>query len=61
MDVNLGALSMGQKESVYEFLLWLPITCLLLMEEPTNGLDIQEESQFRKFMASGMTERIKLL
>lgn len=31
-------------------------TSLLLMDEPTNGLDIPGKSQFRKFMASGMTE-----
>lgn len=31
-------------------------TSLLLMDEPTNGLDIPGKSQFRKFMASGMTD-----
>ena len=31
-------------------------TSLLLMDEPTNGLDIPGKSQFRKFIASGMTD-----
>ena len=29
---------------------------LLLMDEPTNGLDIPGKSQFRKFLASGMSD-----
>jgi ABC-2 type transport system ATP-binding protein len=28
----------------------------LLMDEPTNGLDIPGKSQFRKFIASGMSD-----
>ena len=31
-------------------------TSLLLMDEPTNGLDIPGKSQFRKFLASGMSD-----
>ena len=31
-------------------------TSLLLMDEPTNGLDIPSKSQFRKVLASGMSE-----
>ena len=31
-------------------------TSLLLMDEPTNGLDIPSKSQFRKVIASGMTD-----
>ena len=31
-------------------------TSLLLMDEPTNGLDIPSKSQFRKFIASGMND-----
>ena len=55
MDVNLGALSMGQKKVFMSFAL-ATNTSLLLMDEPTNGLDIPGKSQFRKFMASGMTD-----
>ena len=31
-------------------------TSVLLMDEPTNGLDIPGKSQFRKFIASGIDE-----
>lgn len=56
MDVNLGALSMGQKKKVFMSFALATNTSLLLMDEPTNGLDIPGKSQFRKFMASGMTD-----
>lgn len=55
-DVNLGALSMGQKKKVFMSFALATNTSLLLMDEPTNGLDIPGKSQFRKFIASGMTE-----
>lgn len=56
MDVNLGSLSMGQKKKVFMSFALATNTSLLLMDEPTNGLDIPGKSQFRKFLASGMTE-----
>ena len=56
MDVYLGALSMGQKKKVFMSFALATNTSLLLMDEPTNGLDIPGKSQFRKFMASGMTD-----
>ena len=56
MDVNLGALSMGQKKKVFMSFALATNTSLLLMDEPTNGLDIPGKSQFRKFMTSGMTD-----
>ena len=56
MDVNLGALSMGQKKKVFMSFALATNTSLLLMDEPTNGLDIPGKSQFHKFMASGMTD-----
>ena len=40
MDVNLGALSMGQKKKVFMSFALATNTSLLLMDEPTNGLDI---------------------
>lgn len=57
MDINidLGALSMGQKKKVFMSFALATNTSLLLMDEPTNGLDIPGKSQFRKFIASGMT------
>ena len=58
MDINidLGALSMGQKKKVFMSFALATNTSLLLMDEPTNGLDIPGKSQFRKFIASGMTD-----
>lgn len=58
MDINidLGALSMGQKKKVFMSFALATNTSLLLMDEPTNGLDIPGKNQFRKFIASGMTD-----
>ena len=50
-DINLGALSMGQKKKVYLSIALAARTHLLLMDEPTNGLDIPSKSQFRKVVA----------
>jgi len=55
-DINLGALSMGQKKKVFMSFALATNTSLLLMDEPTNGLDIPGKSQFRKFIASGMSD-----
>ena len=58
MDINidLGALSMGQKKKVFMSFALATNTSLLLMDEPTNRLDIPGKSQFRKFIATGMTD-----
>ena len=56
MDTHLGALYMGQKKKVFMSFALATNTSLLLMDEPTNGLDIPGKSQFRKFLASGMSE-----
>lgn len=55
-DIHLGELSMGQKKKAYMCFALAANTSLLLMDEPTNGLDIPSKSQFRKVIASGMTE-----
>ena len=55
MDVNLNALSMGQKKKVYMAFALATNTKLLLMDEPTNGLDIPSKSQFRKVIAQNMS------
>ena len=39
MDINLGSLSMGQKKKVFMSFALATNTSLLLMDEPTNGLD----------------------
>lgn len=55
-DINLGALSMGQKKKVFMSFALASNTSLLIMDEPTNGLDIPGKSQFKKFIASNMTD-----
>ena len=55
-DIHLGELSMGQKKKAYLCFALATNTALLLMDEPTNGLDIPSKSQFRKAIASGMTD-----
>jgi len=56
MDVNLGALSMGQKKKVYMCIALAANTKYLLLDEPTNGLDILSKSLFRKVVVKGMSE-----
>ena len=43
-QINLGALSMGQKKKVYMCIALAARTKLLLMDEPTNGLDIPSDA-----------------
>ena len=56
MDVKLQALSMGQKKKVFMAFALATNTRALIMDEPTNGLDIPSKSQFRKLITSGMTD-----
>lgn len=61
-DVRLDALSMGQKKKVFMSFAMACNTRVLLMDEPTNGLDIPGKSAFRRFAAGSMTdERIFLI
>ena len=55
-DVRLGQLSMGQRKKAYIAFAMATNTKYLLMDEPTNGLDIPSKSQFRKVIAQHMTE-----
>lgn len=53
---NLADMSFGQQK---KFIIAFGLACntpLLIMDEPTNGLDIPSKSQFRKLMASGLTD-----
>lgn len=56
-DIHLGSLSMGQKKKAYISFALAAQTDYLLLDEPTNGLDIPSKSQFRKVVASQMTEQ----
>lgn len=53
---NLKELSMGQKKKVYMSFAIATGTRLLMMDEPTNGLDIPSKSLFRKVIANYMTD-----
>lgn len=55
-DIRLDKLSMGQKKKVALAFAMACNTKLLLMDEPTNGLDIPAKSAFRKFIAQSMTD-----
>ncbi|MDE6646965.1 MAG: ATP-binding cassette domain-containing protein [Prevotella sp.] len=55
-DLRLNALSMGQKKKVFMAFALATNTKLLLMDEPTNGLDIPSKSQFRKVVAQHMAD-----
>ncbi|MBQ9577514.1 MAG: ABC transporter ATP-binding protein [Muribaculaceae bacterium] len=56
MDAKLHALSMGQKKKVFMAFAFATNTRALIMDEPTNGLDIPSKSQFRKLITTGMTD-----
>ncbi len=53
---NLRELSMGQKKKVYMSFAIATGTRLLMMDEPTNGLDIPSKVLFRKVIANAMTD-----
>lgn len=55
-DQNLGALSMGQKKKVFLSFAMACNTKLVLLDEPTNGLDIPGKTAFRRFIARAMTD-----
>lgn len=56
MDLQLNALSMGQKKKAFMAFALATNTKVLLMDEPTNGLDIPSKSQFRKVVAQFMSD-----
>lgn len=53
---SLQNMSYGQKKKVLISLGLATNTSVLLMDEPTNGLDIMSKSQFRKVMAGALDE-----
>lgn len=52
----LNKLSFGQKKKVFIAFGLATNTKLLLMDEPTNGLDIPSKGQFRRMVASAIDE-----
>lgn len=54
VDVNFKHLSMGQKKKIYMSFAVASCCQLLLMDEPTNGLDIPSKALFRKVIAGNL-------
>ena len=55
-QAKLSDLSMGQRKKAYISFALATNTRFIFMDEPTNGLDIPSKSQFRKIVASTMTD-----
>lgn len=55
-DIHLGRLSMGQRKKAYIAFALACNTRLLLMDEPTNGLDIPGKAEFRRAIVSGVND-----
>jgi ABC-2 type transport system ATP-binding protein len=53
---SLKQMSYGQKKKTWIALGLAANTQLLILDEPTNGLDIPSKRQFRKMMAASLTE-----
>lgn len=60
-NIKLQSLSMGQKKKVFMSFALATNTQVLIMDEPTNGLDIPSKSQFRKIIAMGMNDEKLML
>ena len=60
-DIQLGTLSMGQKKKIFIAFALACNTPYLIMDEPTNGLDIMGKSQFRKLISANMTDEKTLI
>ena len=56
MQQNLNEMSLGQKKKLLLAFGLASNTSLLILDEPTNGLDIPSKRQFRQTVASAMTE-----
>ena len=60
-SLKLQSLSMGQKKKVFMSFALAAGTRLLLMDEPTNGLDIPSKTQFRRVVANNMNDERTLI
>lgn len=58
---DLRQLSMGQKKKVYMSVALAAGTEWLLMDEPTNGLDIPSKATFRQVVAKNLSEHTTLI
>lgn len=55
-NINLGALSLGQKKKAFLSFALAYNTSILLLDEPTNGLDITAKRMFRAAITAAMTD-----
>jgi len=55
-DFKMNKLSFGQKKKIFIAFGLATQTKILLMDEPTNGLDIPSKGQFRRMVASALDE-----
>ncbi len=55
-DIHLGNLSMGQRKKAFVAFALACNTSVILMDEPTNGLDIPGKSEFRRAIVSAATD-----
>ncbi|MEZ0483689.1 ABC transporter ATP-binding protein [Fibrella aquatica] len=53
---KLADLSLGQRKKIFISFGLAANTSVLLMDEPTNGLDIPSKSQFRKIVSAALTD-----
>lgn len=61
-ELNAGKLSMGQKKKVILSFAMACNTSVLILDEPTNGLDIPGKNAFRRFIArSASDDRIFII
>lgn len=59
--LHLGRLSMGQKKKVFISFAMACNTSLLVLDEPTNGLDITAKRNFRRAVAACMSDRKSII
>lgn len=60
-DIHLGQLSMGQRKKAYISFALACNTKVLLMDEPTNGLDIPGKAEFRRAVVNAMNDNRLIL
>lgn len=60
-DLHLGRLSMGQKKKAFISFAMACNTSLLILDEPTNGLDISAKRSFRRVVTDCMTDDKSIL
>ncbi len=60
-EQDMNKMSMGQRKKAFIAFALACNTRILFMDEPTNGLDIPSKTQFRRLLASAVTEDRLLL